>query len=44
MEMWQWWWRENNRNVALVVVVEGNGVKKILHFIHEIKTIAYDVT
>ena len=28
MEMWRWWWRENNRNVALVVVVEGIGVKK----------------
>ena len=28
MEMWRWWWRESNRNVALVVVVEGNGVKK----------------
>ena len=42
--MWRWWWRENNRNVALVVVVERNGVKNILHFIHEIKTMAYDVT
>ena len=30
MEMWRWWWRENNRNVALVVVVEGNGVFCIL--------------
>ena len=29
MEMWRWWWREDNRNVALVVVVEGNGVKII---------------
>ena len=28
MEMWRWWWRENNRNVAFVVVMEGNGVKK----------------
>ena len=28
MEMWRWWWKQNNGNVALVVVVEGNGVKK----------------
>ena len=28
MEMWRWWWRENNGNVAFVVVVEGNGVNK----------------
>ena len=35
--------RENNRNEEEEVEEEGNGVKKILHFIHEIKTIAYDV-